>query len=208
MQLLIDGNEVSWDVSGLRTFGEVMQEAGRRAAARGRVVSRVSVGDREISTALEKELASTPPREVGVVRITTTTPAALLQEAIDGGLDLCAAVLRDLRSVVASLKSGDISAATSLYVVCVESLATFFQLAGAVFLGIQSGAFPLPGGAASGAGELPAPPSSTAEILERLLSAQKAGDWASMASLLQERIVPNLEEWHAFLKAMRGPAPG
>ena len=205
MQLLIDASEVSWDVSALRTFGEVMEEAGRRAAARGRVVSRVTVEGREISTRLEKELASLPPGEIGVVRISTTTPRELLREALDGGLDLCAAILRDVRAVVASLRAGDIPAATSLYVSCVESLATYFQLAGAVFNGIQSGAFPLPGGATSGAGELPSPPSSTAEILEQLLAAQKSGDWTSMAALLEDRIVPNLEKWSAFFSAMRGP---
>jgi hypothetical protein len=206
MRLLIDGGEVSWDVSALRTFGEVMEEAGRRAASGGRVVSGVSVDGREISSRLEREFASQPPGEIGEVRISTTTPAALLREALDGGLDLCAAILRDLRSVVASLRGGDIPAATSLYVSCVESLATFFQLAGAVFNGIQSGAFPAPGGAKSGAGELPTPPSSTSEILERLLAAQKSGDWAAMAALLEDRIVPNLTEWSAFLSAIRGPA--
>jgi hypothetical protein len=206
MRLLIDGSEVSWDLSALQTFGDVMEEAGRRAVARGRVVSRVSVDGREISTRLEKEMAARPLAEIGEVRISTTTPAALLREALDGGLDLCGAILRDVRSVVASLKAGDIPAATSLYVSCVESLATFFQLAGAVFNGIQSGAFPLPGETPAGSGELPSPPSSTAEILERLLAAQKAGDWATMAALLEDRIVPNLAEWSAFLSAMRGTA--
>jgi hypothetical protein len=183
-----------------------MEEAVRREAARGRVVSRVSVDGREISTRLEKELASLPPGEVGVVRISTTTPRELLGEALDGGVDLCAAIVRDVRAVAASLRAGDIPAATSLYVSCIESLATYFQLAGAVFNGIQSGAFPLPGETPAGAGELPAPPSSTAEILERLLAAQKAGDWATMADLLEDRIVPNLAEWSAFLSAMRGTA--
>jgi len=205
MQLLIDGNEVSWDVSALRTFGEVMEEAVRRAAARGRVVSRVSVDGREISTRLEKELASLPPGEVGVVRISTTTPRELLGEALDGGVELCAAIVRDVRAVAASLRAGDIPAATSLYVSCIESLATYFQLAGAVFNGIQSGAFPLPGGVTSVGGELPSPPSSTADILEQLLAAQKSGDWTAMAALLEDRIVPNLEKWSAVFSAIREP---
>ncbi len=107
-----------------------------------------------------------------------------------------------------SIRSGDIPAARSLYVSCVESLATFFQLAGAVFHGVQSGAFPLPGTVTSGAGELPSPPSSTAEILQRLLSAQKAEDWGAMAVLLEGEIVHNLREWSSFFSAMRGSAAG
>jgi len=208
MRLLIDGSDVSWDLSALHTFGTVVEEAGRRAAAGGRVVSRVIVDGREISTRLEREIAARPSGEIGEVRITTTTPGALLREALDGALDLSVAILRDVQSVAASIRSGDIPAARSLYVSCVESLATFFQLAGAVFNGVQSGAFPLPGTVTSGAGELPSPPSSTAEILQRLLSAQKAEDWGAMAVLLEGEIVPNLREWSSFFSAMRGSAAG
>ena len=203
MRLWIDGKEVPWDVSAFRTFGEAMEEAGRRVAGGGRVVSRVSVDGQEISTRLERDMAARPPGDVGEVRLTTTTPGELLGEALDGGLDLCGAILRDVRSVAGVIRSGDIPAATALYASCMESLATFFQLAGAVFSGFQTGAFPVPGGSGEELRELPSPPSSTAEILERLLSAQKADDWGTVASLLEERIVPNLAEWSAFFSAIR-----
>jgi len=206
MRLVIDGVEVSWDSSALSTFGAVVAEAGRRAAAGGQVVSRIEVDGREISAQLEREMAERPSAGIGEVRIVTTTPGALLREALDGALDLSAAILRDVGSVASFLKAGDLPAAKSLYVSCVESLATFFQLAGAVFHGIQSGAFPLPGVAAAGGGELPSPPSTTAEILQRLLAAQKAEAWGEMAELLDSEIVPNLREWSAFFSAMRGEA--
>jgi len=169
---------------------------------------KVRVDGREISTRLESEIAARPPDGIGEVRIATTTHGALLQEALDGALDLSAAILRDVRSVTASIRSGDIPAARSLYVSCVESLATFFQLAGAVFNGVRSGAFPLPGAAAPGGAELPSPPSSTAEILQRLLSAQKTEDWGAMAVLLESEIVPNLLEWSSFFSAMRRSGAG
>jgi len=206
MRLVIDGVEVSWDPSALSTFGAVVAEAGRRAAAGGQVVSRIAVDGKEISAQLEREMAGSPSAGIGEVRIVTTTPGALLREALDGALDLSAAILRDVRSVSALLKAGDFPAAKSLYVSCVESLATFFQLAGAVFNGFQSGAFPIPGGAAAGGGELPSPPSTTAEILQRLLAAQKEEAWGDMAELLDNEIVPNLREWSAFFSAMRGEA--
>jgi hypothetical protein len=205
MRLWIDGSEVPWDPSALRNFGEVVEETRRRAAAGGRVVSRVSVDGREISAQLEREMASLDPAGIGAVHVSTTTPGALLREALEGGVVLCAAILRDVQSVAASIRSGDVPAATSLYASCVESLATFFQLAGAIFNGFQTGALPLPGGTAAGAGEFPPPPSSTAEILERLLAAQKAGEWGTVAALLKDRVVPNLEEWSAFFSALRGP---
>lgn len=207
MRLLVDGSEVSWDLSALRTFGDVAEEAGRQAASGGRVVSRIEVDGREISTRLEREIAALSLGEIGEVRIATTTPGALLREALDGAIDLSGAILRDVGSVASSIRSGDIPAAKALYASCVESLATFFQLAGAVFNGVRSGAFPLPE-AAAGIGELPPPPSSTAEILQRLLSVQNAEDWSAMAALLECEITPNLREWSSFFSAMRGTVPG
>jgi hypothetical protein len=203
MRLWIDGTEVPWDVSAFRTFGDAMEEAGRRAAGGGRVVSRVSVDGREITTRLERDMASRPAVEVGEVRVVTTTPGELLREALDGGLDLCGAILRDVRTVAGSIRSGDIPAATPLYASCVESLATFFQLAGAVFSAFQTGAFPMPGGSATEGPELPSPPSSTGEILERLLAAQKAEEWGTVAGILEEQVVPNLAEWSGFFSAIR-----
>jgi hypothetical protein len=204
MRLWIDGKEVSWDISAFRTFGEAMEEAGTRAAGGGRVVSRVSVDGKEISTRLEREMAARPPGEIGEVRLVTSTSGELLREALDGGLELCGAILRDVRGVAGSIRSGDVTAGTALYASCMESLATFFQLAGAVFSGFQSGAFPIPGESGAECRDLPSPPSSTAEILERLLAAQKAEDWGTVAGLLEERVVPNLTEWSAFLSAIRG----
>ena len=201
MRLRIDGSEVSWDPSALPTFGEVVEEAGKRAAAGGRIISRVVVEGREISTRLEREIADRPPGGLGEVQITTTTPRELMREALDGALDLSTAILRDVRSVASSIRSGDVPAAKSLYASCVESMATFVHLAAAVFNGTRSGAFSL--AEISPGGELPSPPSSTAEILQRLLSAQKAEDWVSMAALLEEEIVPNLRSWSSFFTAMR-----
>jgi hypothetical protein len=204
MQLLIDGQEVSWDATTLRTFGSVVQEATRRAASGGRIVHRLEVDGREISTRLEQEMAGRPVEGIGQVRVHTTTPGALLDEALDGAIDLSRALRQDIRKVSSFMGAGDIAAAKSLYVSCVESLGTFFQLAGAVFNGIRSGAFPLPASLPESEGELPEPPAATTEVLERLLKAQKEENWQRMADLLEKEISPNLEEWSGFFSAMRG----
>ncbi|RJP20262.1 MAG: hypothetical protein C4529_09825 [Deltaproteobacteria bacterium] len=204
MRLVIDGNEVRLDSSTPETLGAVVAEAGRLAAARGRVAHRIEVDGREISTREEREMSARPAAELGLVRVQTTTPAALLREALDGALDLSAAIRRDAKEVSSSLRSGDVPSAKSLYVSCIESLGTFFQLAGAVFNGVRSGAFPLPVAADGEKEELPGPPGSTAVILQRLLAAQKEEDWRRMADLLDREVTPNLEEWSAFFSAMRG----
>jgi hypothetical protein len=204
MRLLIDGRDVAWDVSAHRTFGAVVQEAARRAASEGRIVHRLEVDGREVSTGLEREMAGRPVEGIGELRVQTTTAGALLGEAVDGAIELSAALRHDIRKVASSMETGDLPAAKALYVSCVESLGTFFQLAGAVFNGIRSGAFPLPSPAPGGEAELPEPPAATTAILERLLTAQKEEDWARMAQLLAGEVAPNLEEWSAFFASMRG----
>jgi hypothetical protein len=207
MRLLIDGQEAAWDASAIRTFGAAVEEAIRRSAEANRIVHRLEVDGREISTRVEKEMADRPVEKVGELRVHTTTPGALLGEAVDGAIELARALRHDIRKVATSMETGDLLAAKSLYVSCVESLGTFFQLAGAVFNGIRSGAFPPPASVPEAGGELPEPPAATTEILQRLLNAQQAEDWGRMAELLETEISRNLEEWTAFFAAMRGGSP-
>ena len=67
MRLLIDGTEIPWDPSALRTFGDVVEEAGRRAAAGGRVVARVVVDGDEVSARLEQEMDAARKLQLGML---------------------------------------------------------------------------------------------------------------------------------------------
>ncbi|HEX2720766.1 MAG TPA: hypothetical protein VHM71_07430 [Candidatus Deferrimicrobium sp.] len=202
MRLRIDGCDVSLDLSAGSTFRAVLAEAGRRVASEGRVVSRIVADGREISTRFEREMADRPIGEIDAVEITTTTPDALFREALDGAVDLSLAIRRDAVTTLSFLRAGDLAAAGPRYATCIESLGTFFQLAGAVFNAIGTGVFPLavrPGSA----GELPSPPSATAGILQRLLRTQKASDWNAVADILEGEILPNIDGWSTFFKALK-----
>ena len=74
-------------------------------------------------------------------------------------------------------------------------------MAGAVFNGIGTGVFPLVVRSGS-AGDLPSPPVATAGILQRLLEAQKGSDWKSVGDILEREILPNIDGWSAFFKAL------
>jgi hypothetical protein len=202
MRLRIDGSDVSFDPSGGSTFGAVLAEAGRKVASQGRVVSRIVADGREISTRFEREMADRPVGEVATVEVTTSTPRALFREALDGAIGLSLAIRRDAETILSSLRAGDLPAAGPRYAACVESLGTFFQLAGAVFNAIGTGVFPLavPSGSP---GELPTPPLATAGILQRLLEAQKAGDWNAVADILEGEILPNIDGWSRFFIALK-----
>ena len=202
MRLRIDGGDVSLDLSAGSAFGAVLAQAGRKVASEGRVVSRIVVDGQEISTRFEREMADRPVGEIDTVDITTTTPDALFREALDGAVDLSLAIRRDAVTILSALRAGDLAAAGPRYAACIESLGTFFQLAGAVFNAIGTGVFPLavrPGSA----GELPSPPFATAGILQRLLRTQKENDWNAVADILELEILPNIDGWSAFFKALK-----
>ena len=202
MRLRIDGSDVSLDLSAGSTFGAVLAGAGRKVAAEGRVVSRIVADGREISTRREREMDDRPVEEIDTVDVTTTTPDVLFREALDGAVDLSLAIRRDAATILSSLRAGDLAAAGPRYAACIESLGTFFQLAGAVFNAIGSGVFPL-AVRPERAGELPAPPLATAGILQRLLRAQKGSDWNAVADILEKEILPNIDGWSAFFKALK-----
>jgi len=202
MRLRIDGSDVSLDLPAGSTFGAVLAGAGRKIASEGRVVSRIVADGREISTRFEREMADRAVTEIDAVDVTTTTPGALFREALDGAIDLSLAIRRDTVTILSSLRAGDLASAGPRYATCIESLGTFFQLAGAVFNAIGTGVFHLavrPGSA----GELPTPPLATAGILQRLLRTQKENDWNAVAEILEKEIVPNIDGWSAFFKALK-----
>jgi hypothetical protein len=202
MRLRIDGCDVSLNLSAGSTFGAVLAGAGRKVASEGRVVSRIVADGREISTRFEREMADRSIGEINAVEITTTTPDALFREALDGAVDLSLAIRRDAVTTLSFLRAGDLAAAGPRYATCIESLGAFFQLAGAVFNAIGTGVFPLavrPGSA----GELPTPPLATAGILQRLLRTQKENDWNAVADILEKEILPNIDGWSAFFKALK-----
>jgi hypothetical protein len=202
MRLRIDGCDVSLHLPAGSVFGALLAEAGRKVASEGRVVSRIVADGREISTRFEREMADRPVGEIDTVDVTTTTPDALFREALDGAVDLSLTIRRDAVTILSSLRAGDLAAAGPRYATCIESLGTFFQLAGAVFNAIGTGVFPLavrPGSA----GELPTPPDATAGILQRLLRTQKENDWNGVADILEKEILPNIDGWSAFFKALK-----
>ncbi|HEX9850645.1 hypothetical protein [Candidatus Deferrimicrobium sp.] len=202
MRLRIDGSEVPLDLSAGSTFGAVLAEAGRKVASQGRIVSRIVADGREISTRVEREMVDRSIGEVDTVDVTTMPPAALFREALDGAIDLSLAIRRDAETILSSLRAGDLAAAGPRYAACVESLGTFFQLAGAIFNAIGAGVFPVAARPGS-AGELPTPPLATAGILQRLLRRQKASDWIAVADILEGEILPNIDGWSAFFKALK-----
>lgn len=202
MRLRIDGCDVSPDLSAGSTFGAVLAWAGRKVASEGRVVSRIIADGREISTRFEREMGDRPTGEIDTVDITTTTPDALFREALDGAVDLSLSIRRDAVTILASLRAGDVTAAGPRYATCIASLGTFFQVATAVFNAIGTGVFPLavrPGSA----GELPPPPDATAAILQRLIRTQRENDWNAVADILEREILPNIDGWSAFFKALK-----
>jgi hypothetical protein len=202
MRLRIDGCDVSLDLPEGSPFGAVLAGAGRKVASEGRVVSRIVADGRELSTRFEREMADRPAGGIDTVEITTTTPDVLFREALDGAVDLSLAIRRDAVTILSSLRAGDLAAAGPRYALWIESLGAFFQLAGAVFNAIGTGVFPLavrPGGAR----ELPTPPDATAGILQRLLRTQKGNDWNAVADILEKEILPNIDGWSAFFKALQ-----
>jgi hypothetical protein len=199
-KLLIDGIESGLDLSGVLDLSALMNALYGETASRGRVLCRVEVDGKEIDLAGEKEMAGLSLAGVGEVSVTTGTAAELYKSGIEGALTLADAMCADIRRSAGSFRQGDFEGGLSMYMACVASMETFFQLSGAILGGFQAGAFIMADGQ-----EAPGAPSTgTAEILGRLLDAQRGEDWTLMADILEYEVVPNLEEWKAFLEKLEG----
>jgi hypothetical protein len=199
-RLLIDGIAAQWDLSGLPDLSALMNALYEKSAADRRVVCKVAVDGREIDGNIEKEMAGTALADIGEVTVTTGTAADLYKSGIEGALSLADAMCADIGRATASFRQGDSQGGLSMYMACVASMETFFQLSGAILGGFQSGCFFMGEGQ-----EAPeAPSTDTADILDRLLEAQRGEDWTLMADVLEYEVVPNLEGWKGFLERLKG----
>jgi hypothetical protein len=204
-RLQIDGIESGWDLTGLTNVSGLMGRLYERAAAEGRVVCRVEVDGQEIDPSEEGAMAGTALDGITEVRVVTGTAAELYRSGLEGALTLADAIASDIARATASFRRGDFGEGLSMYMACVESMETFFQLSGAILGGIEAGAFVPP--PADGEGAEGPPSSGTSEALGRLLEAQRAEDWTLMADLLEYEVVPDLEGWKRFLERLKGAQP-
>lgn len=201
MRVRVDGNEVSWDLSRCESLGAALEEIYRKMGETGRIVGRVEIDGQELTDRAEKELGGRSVESVVEISLTTGTAEELLRSGLQGALSLASAIDMDIGKAVGSFRSGDASRGQSLYAACIEAMGTFFQLAGGILSGVQSGYFHVSGGASAGAA---APSSETAEVLERLLDHQKREDWTAMADVLEYEVAPNLKKWRALLETLSG----
>jgi len=206
MRLLIDEMEIIWDPASLRTFGDVIEEMARRASSSGRIIHGIEVNGEEVSIDEEREMSARCVDEIDSIHVRTTTSGELIEEAIEGAVCLSEALRHDIRIVVGFIRENDAVGAKDLCISCIESIGTFFHLAGAVFNGVRMGAFSLPASASGERVELPAPPAEFPGILKRFIDVWQAKDWLQMASILENEISPHIEEWAEFFSAMKDKA--
>ncbi len=199
-RLTIDGIESGLDLSGIGEMSVLMNTLYDKTASEGRVLCRVTVDGIELDAHAEKAMASIALSGVGTVDVTTGTAAELYMSGIEGGLTLVDAICTDIGRSTASFRQGDFEGGLSMYMACVSSMETFFNLSGAILSGFQAGCFIM------GEGQVvpEVPSSDTADILGRLLEAQRLEDWTLMADVLEYDVVPNLGGWKAFLESLNG----
>ncbi|MCL2102775.1 MAG: hypothetical protein FWH25_01920 [Syntrophorhabdaceae bacterium] len=202
MRLFLDDIEITLNPFCFRTLGEVIEEATRRASAAGRIVHMIKVDGKEISIDEEREMSARPVEEFESLHMRATTSEALLKEAIEGAVNLSEALCHDIRIVAASILENDTLCTKELFISYIESLGMFFNLTGAVFNGVRTGAFKLPESASGKSFKLPDPPTEIQGILQQFIEAWKAQDYPRVASILKDEISPHIEEWAAFFSAM------
>jgi len=202
MRLFLDEAEIALDLSCHDTFGAVIEEVMRRASVAGRIVHGIEVDGKDISLDEERKMSDRPVEEINFLHVRTTTSEALLKEAVDGAVCLSEALRHDIRAVVVFIREDNAYCAKVLCISCLESIGTFFQLAGAVFNGVRTGAFTLPEPASGESLKLPESPAEIPGIPQRLLDAWQAQDWSRIASIMENEILPHVEEWAVFFSAI------
>lgn len=200
MKVTIDGNPVSCDMTGVTTGEGAMAVLYRKVADSGRLVYRVEVNGRELSTLEEQGMDSVGVEQVHEISLTTNSPGELLRNSLAGVIELADGLRSDFAHAVEAYRTGDVQGGSSRYLGCVGGMELFFRMTGAILEGTRTGWLPAdpsePRAADSRSRE-------TTEILERLIEYQAREDWTAMADVLEYELEPNLREWKQVLGEVR-----
>lgn len=201
MKVLVDGKEVVLESESGATFGSVMAAIYAKVAVEGRVVGKVSVDGQDVSLHAEGESTGIPVTDGSAISVTTNSPEELYLNSVRGIVQLGEAIASDLVKAIDGFRAGDVSSGQSYYYACIESLSNFFSVGNAILQGLRAGYFKVPDGVA-----MPAkgPSETTAEVLQRVLDAQKREDWTALADILEYEVTPNLSEWTGYFRGLKG----
>jgi hypothetical protein len=193
-RLVVNSQERLFDRSTAKTWGDLLDDLDERCQAEGHVVTAVRLDGVDEPSFRRPEARTVGLTALAVVDVDTTTPGALVTEAIDEG---CAGLDRlcDHAVTVGTLFRGlDPAAANRALVDLAQGLQAATTLLAAIGSVVQGGR---PEGAVRSTdavlGEL-------AGQLEALIAAQQQGDWVTVADIVEHDIQPALRACRSMVE--------
>ena len=204
MEVVIDGQSKSIDVTGIGTFNELLAHIERDCIGGGRVIVRVLLNGEELDEGQTVGLGAFPVKDITSISVETADTLELAGEALQDALEYLPAISMILEQSARKIREGDVRAGLQETSEALGVIEAF----GEVLDGIR-GAFRIDFSKVKiDDGTLLEKLHELGKHAQNILKATKEEDWTLLADLIEYELSPLLYEWMAVVPELVSMLPG
>jgi hypothetical protein len=204
MEVVIDGQSKSIDVTGIGTLNELLARIERDCIGGGRVIVRVLLNEEELDEGQTVGLGAFPVKDITSISVETADTLELAGEALQDALEYLPAISMILEQSARKIREGDVRAGLQETSEALGVIEAF----GEVLDGIR-GAFRIDFSKVKiDDGTLLEKLHELGKHAQNILKATKEEDWTLLADLIEYELSPLLYEWMAVVPELVSMLPG
>jgi len=204
MNLLIDGELQTLDLTPESNFGDVMKTVSALKTGAGIGLTTVCLNGEDITGSDWTRYASLAVAEIQALEVNTGKTATLAQELLESLDDFAGRLIGELNRIAELFRMGDLQKATELYSRALDGVQLLSHTTGMVErnLGVSPALIQFSG--------KPSPEHfrKLTPILDDLMTAQQKGDAVLLADLIEYELVPLFEDHQQILRLWREASRG
>jgi len=199
MNLLINGESHSLDISPEATFGEVMLAVNRLKSSPGVGLINVRLNGEDITGADWSRFSTLVVAGIEALEVQTGQKSALARELLDSVEDFTGRLISELGRAAEAYRQGDCERASQIYVRALDGVQLLSHTTGMIERNLGFDASTIRFGGRPSTEQL----RKLAPMIDDMMSAQQKEDWVLLADLIEYELVPQFEDHQKVLKLWR-----
>lgn len=199
MAIVMVNGDVTGAVYPANSWGELLEALDTQRALCDEVVTAVRLNGVDEPAFRSAPVLAQPLADDAEVFVETTRPEALIRETLDEAETVSATILEAAQCLGGSFRGKDVAGANRALPEFADSLGSLIVVTSAVAQGAEVSMHDIGDGRVSAVEMI----NHLIAHTERLVAAQKARDWATVADVIEYDIAGSVRRWPLVLKAIR-----
>jgi hypothetical protein len=199
MAIVMVNGDVTGTVHPARTWGELLEALDTQRAVCEEVVTAVRLNGVEEPSFRSAAVLAMPLAADAEVFVETVRPEVLIRETLDEAETVAATILEAAQCLGGSFRGKDVAGANHALSEFADSLGSLIVVTSAVAQGAEVSMHDIGDGRVSAVEMI----NHLIAHTERLVAAQNARDWSTVADVIEYDIAGSVRRWPLVLKAIR-----